>query len=64
MALDDEFQDKKLAQRVAVEIETTCEALHREVNQNHADQASELSAALRDQAAAYQYLREIEISED
>lgn len=58
---DDEDRDRALMKRVSDEIETTLDQLHRAlIGQNRSEEAGELSSALRDQAAAYRDLREID----
>lgn len=58
---EDERRDRELAKKMGDEIETTLESLHRAlIGQNRSQEAGELSSALRDQAAAYRDLREID----
>lgn len=58
---EDERRDRELAQKVADEIETTLDSLHRAlIGQNRSEEAETLSGALRDQASAYRDLREID----
>lgn len=58
---EDEERDRELMKKVAAEIETTLEQLHRAlIGQNRSEEAETLSGALADQASAYRDLREID----